>query len=108
VALLAGAPPAFPYDQRAYYSDTRLGFRNAVAHGAAGALGIWTPLIDRMIPWERLVENVRMSLMTWVDTAGRPSYAPPLVAVLSRKTTEASSQAHRTASLEVLAHFDLT
>jgi Zn-dependent M28 family amino/carboxypeptidase len=88
VALLIGAPPTFPHDQRAYYSDPRLRLRNAAAHGAAGALGIATPMFDRMFPWERMVENIRLPLMTWVDAAGRPSYAPPLGAALSRKAAE--------------------
>jgi hypothetical protein len=88
VVLLIGGPPAFPPDQRAYYSDPRLRLRNAAAHGAVGALAIVTPVMDRVIPWERLVENIRRPLMTWVDAAGHPSYAPPLSAVLIRKTAE--------------------
>lgn len=88
VAVLVGAPPTFPHDQRAYYSDPRLRSRNAAAHGAAGVLGIVTPVLERMFPWERLVENFRLPLMTWVDAAGRPAYAPPLSAVLSRKAAE--------------------
>jgi hypothetical protein len=88
VAYLGGAPPTFPHDQRGYYSDPRLRVRNAVAHGAAGVLGIWSPSFERMLPWEREVEFTRISRMAWVDAAGRPAYVPPLGASLNRKMTE--------------------
>ena len=88
VVLLTGAPPSFPHDQRAYYSDPMVGARNAVARGAVGFLVIFTPALERMFPWERAFEQSRNPGLRWADESGRPYFVGPGSAILSRKAAE--------------------
>lgn len=97
VALLFGAPPSFPHNQRAYYSEALVAARNALAHGVAGLLMIFTPEVDRMFPWDLFVQHARWPALSWLDEAGRPHYVAPPGAILSRKTAEASSRGRLTA-----------
>jgi peptidase M28-like protein len=92
VALLAGAPPSFPHNQRAYYSDSRIQMRNAVSRGAVGVLAILTPELERIAPWELIVRETRLPSQAWMDEAGRPARALPEIrgsALLSRKGADA-------------------
>lgn len=59
VVLLTGAPPSFPHNQRAYYSDPLVKIKNAVARGAVGFLVIFTQEMERMISWERVLQQAR-------------------------------------------------
>ena len=88
VAILSGAPPSFAPDQRAYYSDPWVGARNALAHGAAGILVIFTPEVERMFPWDQLLQHARWPALSWLDEAGRPHFVGAPAAILSRKTAE--------------------
>lgn len=88
VAVMFGAPPTFPHNQRAYYSDTWVGARNALAHGVAGLLLIFPPEIERMFPWDLFLQHARWPALSWLDEAGRPHHAGPPAAILSRKTAE--------------------
>jgi hypothetical protein len=75
VALLSGAPPTFPHNQRAYYSSGRIKAENAVAHGAIGMLGISTPEDDERFPWAKQLEASRLGGMRWLDEKGNPDEA---------------------------------
>ncbi|HEX6903743.1 MAG TPA: M28 family peptidase [Thermoanaerobaculia bacterium] len=88
VVSLFGAPPSFPHNQRAYHTEALVWIRNALAHGAAGVLGIFPPEIERMFPWELFVQHARWPALSWLDEAGRPHYVGPPGATLSRKTAE--------------------
>lgn len=88
VARLYGAPSFFPHDQRAFYSDPWHGSRNALAHGAAGLLTIFTPEIERMFPWELFTQHARWPAFSWLDPAGRPHHRGPAGAILSRHAAE--------------------
>jgi Zn-dependent M28 family amino/carboxypeptidase len=88
VAIQFGAPPTFPHNQRAYYSDAWVGARNALAHGVAGLLLIFPPEIERMFPWDLFVQHARWPALSWLDETGRPHHAGPPAAILSRKTAE--------------------
>jgi hypothetical protein len=89
VARLFGAPASFPHDQRAFYSDPWVGARNALAHGAAGLLTIFTPELERMFPWELVSQQASRPALSWLDAAGRPHRTGPGGAILSRKAAEA-------------------
>ncbi len=92
VAVLAGGPAGFPSDQRAFYSDGYTLVRNALAHGAVGILGIFTPEMERVLPWEKMVLGSRLPGYAWVDAAGRPRDLPPELrgaGFLSRSGAEA-------------------
>jgi Peptidase family M28/PA domain len=76
VVLAIGAPPSFPPDQRAYYTDRQVLIQNAQAHGAVGALFLATPELQRRMSWEVAVRASRSLAMTWRDEAGRPHDRP--------------------------------
>jgi hypothetical protein len=89
VVLLAGAPPSFPHDQRAYYSDPVVGNKNAIARGAVGVLAIFTPEMEKIAPpWETLVRELKKPSLTWADETGRPWFTSPNTALLHRKAAE--------------------
>lgn len=86
VAILMGSPSTFPNDQRAYYSDRAVQARNAVARGAVGLLGIYTPERERRMPWANAVRHSHWPSTTWVDEAGKPQFSSLLpLAAVSRK-----------------------
>lgn len=70
VAMFAGAPAAFPHDQRAYYSSTRVKLDNAVARGAVGALLFYTDEFLARNPWEDIVDAFEFPGMRWVAADG--------------------------------------
>jgi len=92
VVILAGTPPSFPPDQRAYYTDTWIRARNVVAHGAVGILGIFTPELERRVPWEFFLREARQPRLIDTDETGKPFRTVPELrgyAALSRKGAEA-------------------
>jgi peptidase M28-like protein len=72
VAAIFGAPSAFPSTERAYYSDGTIKAKNAVAHGAIGALGISLPEDWKRFPWDWIVPQVQMGEMHWLGKNGMP------------------------------------
>lgn len=92
VAVLAGGPPGFPSDQRAFHAEGRNLILNALAHGAVGILGIFTPEMEGVLPWDNLLRGSKTPGYAWVDAAGRPRDLPPELrgaAFLSRSGAEA-------------------
>jgi Zn-dependent M28 family amino/carboxypeptidase len=88
VVLLTGAPPTFPNDQRAYYSAPAVGNKNAFARGAVGIIGVFTPEMEKMMPWDLLVRQLDKPSLTWANEAGRPYVVARNTAILSRKAAE--------------------
>jgi Zn-dependent M28 family amino/carboxypeptidase len=79
VVLLVNAPPSFPSSDRAYYSDTVVKSRNAVAHGAIGAIGIWAGEESKNTPWQKIIQFFSQPIMFWLDSQGRPNdYVPEI------------------------------
>lgn len=72
VARIYGAPSSFPSTERAYYSDGIVKARNAVAHGAIGAIEIMTPDDWKRYPWDWLVPQIQMGEMHWLNKDGVP------------------------------------
>ncbi|MBV8051827.1 MAG: M28 family peptidase [Acidobacteriaceae bacterium] len=72
VASIYGAPSAFPSTERAYYSDTTVKNRNAVAHGAVGMLSIYLPEDWKRWPWDWLVPQIQVGEMHWLDKNKMP------------------------------------
>jgi Peptidase family M28 len=77
VAYLPGGPPAFSSDERAYY-DALVKAETAAAHGAVGALRIWTPEDDAVgSGWDTVVRSLaRNASFAWVED-GRPRGIEP-------------------------------
>ncbi len=89
VVLLTGAPKSFPPTARAHYATTRVKHKNAVDHGAVGALIVRTR--DQSFPWERMVRQVRaVGNMRWVDSSGTPRDVFPALRGIAGLSEEAS------------------
>jgi len=72
VAMIYGAPSAFPSTVRAYYSDAVVKAKNAIAHGAIGTLGIALPEDWKRFPWDWIVPQIQMGEMHWLAKNGVP------------------------------------
>src|SRR5262245_18892593 len=68
-----GAPPRFPNNERAYYSNGVIKDQIAAAHGAIGILQISKPDDEARAPWERNMRQSKLPGFRWVDTGGAPT-----------------------------------
>jgi hypothetical protein len=71
VAMLSGAPPSFPSDERAYYSSGSVKASEAARRGAVGSITFTAP-DDPRFRWEVSVARATGGSFTWLDAAGRP------------------------------------
>lgn len=74
VLLLSGAPPEFPTDQRAFYSNGHLKDKNAAQHGAVGVLTMLTPIDEQRAPFEKRAQQRGIPPMLYLDN-GKPADA---------------------------------
>jgi len=70
--ILNGAPPAFPVDQRAYYSSAIAKGSELSARGAIGVVTLGAPVEDQAATWERRVQQSWIPGMRWVGADGKP------------------------------------
>ncbi len=68
-----GAPPRFPVNERAYYSNGQVKDQLAAARGAIGVLQITKPDDESRAPWERSMRQNRLPGFRWTDESGAPS-----------------------------------
>ena len=68
-----GAPPRFPNNERAYYSNGIVKDQLAAAHGAIGVLQIQKPDDEARAPWERNMRQSKLPGFRWLDDGGAPS-----------------------------------
>jgi hypothetical protein len=68
-----GAPPRFPNDQRAYYSNGIVKDQIAAARGAIGILQIQKPDDEARAPWERNMRQSKLAGFRWLDDGGAPT-----------------------------------
>jgi Zn-dependent M28 family amino/carboxypeptidase len=73
VVTLQGVPSSFPSAEAAYYSSVVVQKRNAVAHGAIGAIIIHAGGHADRVPFERLVRFFHEPDMHWLDAKGEPN-----------------------------------
>ena len=73
VVEFRGAPPRFPNDPRAYYSNSMIKDQNAAAHGAVGVLTIQKPDDEARAPWTRNMRQTRLPGFRWLDAGGAPA-----------------------------------
>jgi len=74
VLILSGAPPEFPADQRAFYSNGHLKEKNAAERGAAGVLTMLTPIDEQRAPFEKRAQQRGIPPMLYLNN-GRPADA---------------------------------
>ena len=68
-----GAPPRFPNDQRAYYSNGLVKDQIAAARGAIGILQIQKPDDEARAPWARNLRQSKLPGFRWLDAGGAPA-----------------------------------
>jgi hypothetical protein len=68
--LLAGAPPTFAANERAFYSSGSYKYRTLEERGAVAFIMIDTPDDEKRRPWSRDVQQSWMPAMRWHDAAG--------------------------------------
>ena len=68
-----GAPPRFPANERAYYSNGVVKEQMAAARGAIGIVQITTPDDEARAPWARSMRQSRLPGFRWTDERGAPS-----------------------------------
>lgn len=86
-----GAPPRFPNDERAYYSNGIVKDQLAAAHGAIGVLQIQKPADEARAPWDRNMRQNKLPGFRWTDAGGAPSNTQAtleLAGTLSRMAEE--------------------
>ncbi len=71
VATISGAPPAFPSDERAYYSSGSVKAAEAARRGAVGLMVFSAP-DDPRFRWEVSVARAAGGSFTWLDASGQP------------------------------------
>lgn len=91
VTWLWGGPARFPSTQRAYFADSSVKARNAVAHGAVGMIRLMLPEDQKRYAWKWLVPQVKAGSMRWLDNKGVPNDSFPELrggGLLSQKGAE--------------------
>lgn len=68
-----GAPPRFPVNERAYYSNGLVKDQLAAARGAIGVIQIQKPDDEARAPWERNMRQSRLPGFRWTDEEGAPA-----------------------------------
>ena len=81
VVYWRGAPPRFPHNELAYYSDTDVKLQNAVERGAVGAFSMRTPRAASRSPWSRIVANNYTPGIYWMTRDGRIAGSFPEIQV---------------------------
>jgi peptidase M28-like protein len=77
VVTLAGAPPTFPSELRAHYSNGRVKDANLAAHGAIAVLQIRSPAEEKRAPWDRVERGTRLPGLRWLNEQGMPDGVEP-------------------------------
>ena len=75
VVVLFGGPPTFPSTARAHYSSGLVKAEAALRHGAVGVLGLASPALEKLYPWELLVADTARGGVYWLDRNGEPANA---------------------------------
>jgi Zn-dependent M28 family amino/carboxypeptidase len=73
VAVILGAPPTFPSEERAHFASGTEKAREAAAHGAVGFLSLRIPETEELLPWSRSVIGSEMPAFRWLDPKGVPN-----------------------------------
>ena len=78
VAIIFGAPN-FESSLKAHYSSFEVKAKNAVAHGAIGAIVLTDPILEKMYPFSEQVRDLSFPQFHWLDKQQRPNdYFPEL------------------------------
>lgn len=84
VVEFRGAPPRFPHNERAYYSNGQVKEQLAVSRGAVGVLQVLKPADAARQPWDRTVRQSHLPSFRWVDAGGAPANVQALLELNAR------------------------
>ena len=107
VLIMSGAPPAFPVDQRAFYSSGELKDKNAARHGAIGVLTMLTPIDEQRAPFEKRAQQSGIPPMLYLDN-GKPADAVDgirALATVNQATAERLRSGTHTVSIHTVSQF---
>lgn len=90
VAFLGGAPPSLSSELGAHLSALREKLRSARNHGAVGAILLWSPKDEKLLPWPRL--NSGSPSMRWLGPDGLPNDSFPEIRVWAILSPAASQR----------------
>lgn len=76
-----GAPPRFPHNERAFYSNGLVKDAIAAGRGAVGIVQVLKPDDQARAPWEKSVRQSRLPGFRWVDGKGEPANVQPALVV---------------------------
>lgn len=88
VVEFRGAPPRFPHNERAYYSNGFVKEQAAAARGAVGVLTVLKPADEARQPWERTLRQSRLPSFRWTDEGGAPANVQALLELNGRLSSE--------------------
>ena len=75
---LGGAPKNYQTEERAYYGNGRTKAAAAMAHGAAGILGLDTLTNEKLYPFPNAVRQYQSWGVVWRDAQGKPFIPSPI------------------------------
>jgi hypothetical protein len=84
-----GAPPRFPANPRAYYSNGQVKEQMAAARGAIGLVTITKPDDEARAPWPRSMRQNKLPGFRWTDEGGAPANTQPGIELSAQLSPEA-------------------
>lgn len=84
VVEFRGAPPRFPHNERAFYSNAPVKEQAAVARGAVGVVQVLKPSEQANQPWDRTVRQSQLPSYRWTDEGGAPANVQALLELGAR------------------------
>lgn len=91
VVVLGGPPPGLPAEAAAHLGSPTTQAMRATERGARGLIVIYTPALQRRLPFDRLAPITRQARMTWVapEISPLPGGAPSAVAFIDETAATA-------------------
>jgi len=84
-----GAPPRFPANPRAYYSNGQVKDQMAAARGAIGVVTITKPDDEARAPWPRSMRQNKLPGFRWTDERGAPANTQAGIEISAQLSPEA-------------------
>ncbi|MET0857364.1 MAG: M28 family metallopeptidase [Telluria sp.] len=77
VVVLAGKPSRFPTEEGAHFGSSGEKRKLAAQQGAVGLVTLWTPTMEKTIPFAKVHAHSSFPRVAWLDAAGKPAHSLP-------------------------------
>ncbi len=77
VVVLQGKPQRFPTEEGAHFGSTFEKRKLAAQQGAVGIVTLWTPTMEKVHSFEKLIAENVFPGMDWIDAAGKSARTVP-------------------------------